>query len=176
MRRIIIIIITICWVKYVQAQHYSIGVNTLGILVGSLNVEFSKSINRKTSFHLPISWNPFILRNNKKIAHLAIHPDVRWWFDNYTSGLFIGGGLSFIRYNAGVTQLRYDGTAGGVTFVCGYSKVLSGKWALMFETGAGLFKCSHDCYKRVVCGDYLYSEEKFKILPGKLSLSAVYIL
>jgi len=169
----IILMMTIA--GYSLSQNYSAGTNLIGVATGSLNMELSAGVGRKLSIHLPVSWNPFHFSGNRKIMHLAVQPGLRFWSWHSYSGFYTGTQVGFIRYNAGLTSLRYDGKGYGLSLSAGYSKMVSRRWNLDFEVGAGLFRVMHDCYERKLCGEYLYSEDKIKIIPCRISLNLVFL-
>lgn len=158
------------------SQKYSIGTNIAGITTATLNLELSASFNRNLSIHLPLSWNPFTLKGNRKLLHLGLQPGVRWWFWHVYSGFFGAAQLNLIRYNCGLSKYRFDGKGYGVSISAGYSKMVSRRWNLDFEAGVAIGRLIHDCYERVRCGEYLFSEDKIRVLPGRVSIAVVYLL
>ncbi|MHC1778976.1 MAG: DUF3575 domain-containing protein [Bacteroidales bacterium] len=175
MKRLITLLLILPIVKCSLSQSYSAGSNIIGMVTGSLNLELSAGLNRRLSVHLPISWNPFHFGENRKILHMALQPGLRFWSWHSYSGFYTGAQLGFIRYNCGLNTIRYDGKGYGCSLSAGYSKMVSGRWNLDFEVGAGIFRLVHDCFERKFCGEYLYSEDKLKLLPCRLSVNLVYL-
>lgn len=176
MKRLITLMLVLPIVNYSPAQSYSVGSNIMGLVTGSLNLELSASLNRRLSLHLPLSWNPLQFGDNKKIKHMMLSPGLRLWSWHSYSGFYAGTQIVLMRYNCGLNSLRYDGKGYGFSLSAGYSKMVSRRWNLDFEIGAGVFRLKHDCFERRVCGEYLYSEDKLKLLPGRLSVNLVYLL
>lgn len=176
MNKILITLICMCFSIHSNAQKYSIGSNLAGIAVGSLNIEASLALSHKLSLHLPVMWSPFTFRDNIKLTHLALLPGIRVWNWHVFSGLYTALNASYIRYNGGVRERRYDGSALGISLSAGYSKMLSRRWNLEIEAGAGLFHTEHDIFVREVCGEYLESSRRLRVLPSRASLNLIFIL
>ncbi len=176
MKGFITLILLLTFARYSQCQSYSAGTNLIGMVTGSLNFELSATLNRKLSLHLPLSWNPFRFSDNQKIKHAAIQPGLRFWSWHSYSGFFTGAQIGYIRYNYGLNNLRYDGKSYGISLSAGYSKMVSKRWNLDFEIGAGIFRIMHDCFENELCGEYLRTEDKLKLLPCRLSVNLVYLL
>lgn len=159
-----------------KAQSHSLGINMAMLAVGSMNIEFSKAISQKITFHIPFSWNPMTFNNNKKIKHLMIQPGIRWWKWHSYSGYFGGANITAVQFNGGIKTFRYFGKGRGVTLSAGYAKMISKRWNIEAEAGIFWGWVSYDKYNRELCGDYQGSRQNFIFYPGKISLSLIYIM
>ena len=74
----------------VSAQFYSLRTNVAALATGNLNAEFSMTLNRKWSVHLPLQYCPFKFNANRQWRNIYTSPGVRYWLrESYTGG-FIG--------------------------------------------------------------------------------------
>ena len=47
------------------------------------------------SFNLSVNYNPWNLGENKKMKHILIQPEYRWWLNETFIGSFFGGASPF---------------------------------------------------------------------------------
>lgn len=163
------------------SQFYSISSNLVEDATLNLNAEVSMALNRKTTIHFPIIFNPFVYNSdelkNKKFQNLTVMPGFRFWFkDSYTYN-FIGAYAIASRYHISNIwdNKRYDGYAMGVGASYGHSYDLAKNWNFEWEVGAGLVYAFYDKYKCKQCGSLISTEKKWLIIPTKLSFSIVYL-
>ena len=108
--------------NHANAQFYSIKTNLLGWATTNMNVEAGMTLNRKLSLHLPITYNPFVFKNNKRMQNLTVQPGVRYWFlESYVHG-FIGVNGIASTYHLSDKKYRYEGDAYGLGLSYGYAK------------------------------------------------------
>ncbi|MDP3451835.1 MAG: DUF3575 domain-containing protein [Bacteroidales bacterium] len=176
MTRLLILILSLWLPVNAFAQNYSVGSNIAGMAMGSLNIETSLALSRRVSLHLPFMWSPFSYKENIKLTHLAVMPGLRVWSWHVYSGFYTGLHTSYIRYNGGLKEKRYDGNAIGLSLSAGYSKMLSRRWNLEIEAGAGVFRTNHDVFRREICGEYLDSSRKIRVLPSRVLVNVIFIL
>ncbi|HON54488.1 MAG TPA: DUF3575 domain-containing protein [Bacteroidales bacterium] len=170
---IIMFIITLMTCK---AQKYGIGTNILGLGCGSINFEASIATSDKITFNLPFSWNPFELSKNNKIKHLCIQPGFRKWLWHSYSEMFVGSCVVASLFNFAFSKERKEGYCAGISFNCGYAKMINRRFNLEFECAGGAMFFNYDRFEKKNCGEYLGNVKKVKLRPTKLSFSLVYIL
>ncbi|MFA5849488.1 MAG: DUF3575 domain-containing protein [Bacteroidales bacterium] len=175
MRKAIAAVIIAFMATICQAQKFGIRSNLIGLATGSLNIEVSKAISDKITLHFPISWNPFIFDNNKKINHTAIQPGIRLWQWHSYSGLFYGIQAIGIVCNIGIKEFRYYGSGVGGSLSFGYSRMLTKNLNIEAETGLGGGWIAYDKYQRQLCGEFEGSWRGYKICPTRVSISIMYI-
>ena len=161
--------------NHANAQFYSIKTNLLGWATTNMNVEAGMTLNRKLSLHLPITYNPFVFKNNKRMQNLTVQPGVRYWFlESYVHG-FIGVNGIASTYHLSDKKYRYEGDAYGLGLSYGYAKLLSPRWNMELETGWGLVWADYTKYACKECGKKLGQETRWYLIPTKASLSIVYL-
>ena len=170
-----IIAILLLYPLLCSAQKYGIRTNILGLATGSFNIEASVALSDKWTLHMPFSWNPFILKGNYKIQHIAVEPGARFWFWHSYTGLFCGSQTILAKFNVGINDYRYQGWTAGESVSVGYSYMLSRKWNIEAELEAGMFWTEYDKYQRPLCGEYEDSGKRIFIGPGRVSVAIVYI-
>ena len=73
--------------KDMCAQFYSMITNVPALGTTTFNLEASMPLNRKWSLHLPVYYNPFVFKDNKKFQQFSVMPGVRWWLlESYVHG------------------------------------------------------------------------------------------
>lgn len=159
----------------IQAQSYSVKTNVLGLATSNLNVELSMALSRRVSIHLPVTYNPFVFSNNRKMQNLTFQPAVRYWFLESYARRFIGVSAIASTYHISGKKYRYEGKGYGIGLSYGYSMLLSPHWNLEFEGGIGAVRADYTKYTCKKCGKKLGEEQKWYVLPTKLSVSIVYL-
>jgi hypothetical protein len=138
-------------------------------------MEVSMALNRNVSLHLPVYYNPFVFKDNKKIQQFTIFPGLRYWLlESYVDG-FAGINAIASSYHITWKDYRYEGDAYGFGISAGYAWLLSPRWNLELEGGIGLVKANYtksECYK---CGKKISEENEWKAIPNKVALSLIYL-
>lgn len=158
-----------------RAQFYSVKTNLLGLATTNMNMEVSMALNRKITLHLPVTYNPFVFKNNRKMQNLTFQPGVRYWLlESYAHG-FIGINAIASTYHLGGNKYRYEGDAYGVGISYGYSKLLAPRWNIEFEAGIGAVWTDYTKYTCQKCGKKLEEGTRWYAVPTKLAVSVVYL-
>lgn len=176
-KTIILILISFLSCFGTFAQFYSARTNVIGLASANINAEFSMTLNRKYSLHLPIQYNPFVFKDNRQWRNLYISPEVRyWWRESYTGG-FVGAHLLASRFSIGKVfdDYRYLGYAWGAGLSIGRAYPLAKKWNLEWELGLAGVYATWDKYICKKCGRELGSDRKFFLMPSKLAVNLVYL-
>ena len=56
----------------------------------NLSFEIAPRRNKKLTWDILVGYNPFTYKNNKKLKHWLIQPEVRWWICERFNGHFFG--------------------------------------------------------------------------------------
>ena len=141
---IIAIMLAVITPRIASAQSIAVKSNVLYDLTGTFNLGGEIRCDDTHSFNLSVNYNPWNLGENKKMKHILIQPEYRWWLNETFIGSFFGVQAHFAQYNFGgttpfttVKNNRYQGNLIG----CGitYDKYGPAK-------GDALIKKSHSNY------------------------------
>lgn len=153
------------------------------------NLGMDIGLGKKTSLELFAAYNPWkregTLENNKKIAHLVLRPEFRWWFCERLNGHFLGVNAFYWQYNIGGHNVplfkfkkdeRYEGHAVGAAVTYGYHLPLHKRWGLEFSISAGAAYMDHDIYDCAVCSGASGSDSRWYFGPTNASVSLVFVI
>lgn len=157
------------------SQSKTLSTNIIGWGTLSMNAEVSIAITDKQTLHLPIAWNPWTFANNKKMKHLTVSPQWRYWRTERYLGHFFGANLIGSRYNVGLKSYRKDGWAYGLGGSWGYAWILGKRWNIEAQAGVGIIRTNYRRYDCGKCGDFLSRESKWYVVPNRLALSFMYM-
>lgn len=175
MKRKLIICLLVLAPVLCSAQKFGVRINIIGMATGSLNLEASLALSNKWTLHLPVSYNPFVVRDNFKVKHLMTQPGARWWHWHSYSGLFIGAQAIAGKFNIAITDSRYQGWGAGVGLSTGYAWMVTSKWNIEAEVGAGALYSVYDQFQRPHCGEFEGSFRRILYGPTKASISLMFI-
>lgn len=167
----------------------SLKTNLLHAATLTPNLGMDIGLGHRTSLELFAAYNPWnregTLDSNKKIAHLVLRPEFRWWFCERLNGHFLGLNAFYWQYNIGGHDVplfgfrkseRYEGWAVGASLTYGYHLSLHKRWGLEFSISAGAARMSRDIYDCSVCSGVSDSGAKWYFGPTNASASLVFII
>lgn len=158
-----------------HGQSYSLGVNIPAAATATINAEVSMTLNRKWSLHLPVYYNPFVFRDNRKWQNFTLMPGVRYWLrESYVNG-FIGANAIASKYHITWKDSRYEGKAFGMGISIGYAWMLAPRWNLEIEGGISLVRADYTKYECERCGPKKGEYSRWLAIPNKLALSLIYL-
>ena len=122
-------------------------------------------------------WNP--IRTERLTTQVgAVQLGVRHWFYEDFVGHFLGLHASWVDYRIGNRRRTYDGRAYGIGVSYGYAWILSKRWNLVVEAGAGLYR-TRDTRRDPVTSDwgdrYIRHARRWTLAPSKLEVSFNYL-
>lgn len=170
-----------------NAQDWRVKTNLAYWATTTPNIAIETRLSQKWSLDLSLGWNPFTFSDNKKLKHIAIEPEVRYWLGCPFKRHFIGANLLYSHYNAGGVHFpfgifsdlkdhRFQGDLGAVGIVYGYNWTLpNNHWSI--ETAIGLGYgitryTKYRCYGK--CASALEKKTKGMLMPTKLAISLIY--
>ncbi len=166
-----------------QKSHpvWAIKTNLLYDATTTLNLGMEFRLARKSTLEIPVSYNPWTFRNNAKLKHLTIQPEVRYWLCESFYGHFFGIHGHYSIFNAGnvdfiapLADYRYEGHLWGAGVSYGYQKILSPRWSLEMTLGIGYARIIYDKYDCENCGGYISSGKTNYFGLTKLGITLVY--
>ena len=164
---------------------YQLGIKTnlLYDATTSMNLGFEFRTGDKTSFDLPVSFNPWTFSNNKKWKHWLVQPEFRFWTDETFNGHFFGLHGHYAFYNVSrldhppfteyMNNHRFEGWLAGGGISYGYRWNFNHRWGLEATVGAGYAYLSYDKFSCGDCERMVGSETKNYFGPTKAGLSLV---
>lgn len=169
-----------------KAQNIAVKNNILYDASTTPNFGVELRLFNKWTAGINVALNPWTFSDNKKLKHLLVAPQLRYWLCESFSGHYFGANIAYVHYNVsdikfpfglygGVDGERRQGDLAAIGASYGYSWILSPHWSLEAEAGLDLGYTWYDRYNSPKCGTYRGSDNKFLVLP-KLALNIVYII
>lgn len=171
----------------VSAQDVVVKTNALAWATTTPNVGFEFRVDEKYTFQLFGTYNPFSLKDNNKLKHWLVQPEVRWWAGEAFKGHFVGLHLIGGQFNAGGIKLpfnllpdldthRYEGwgIGGGISY--GYQWKLAENWSMEASVGVGYARLDYEKYPCEKCGEKIGDEKKNYFGPTKVALNIIYTI
>lgn len=161
--------------------------NLLYDLTTTINLGAEVRLNDYLTLDLSVNYNPWTFSDNRKLKHLLIQPELRYWINEPFNGHFLGAHLMYTRYNVGNLNLpfdvlpgldnsRYDGSGYGLGISYGYQWILSPRWSLEASLGFGYIYQDYSRYECHTCGLKLEDNTKHYFGPTKAAVSLIYII
>ena len=161
--------------------------NLLYDLTTTFNLGAELRLNKYLSLDLSVNYNPWTFSDNRKLKHILVQPELRYWIHEPFNGHFVGTHLMYMNYNAGHLNLpldifstlddyRYRGDGYGLGFSYGYQWILSPRWGIETSFGFGYMYQDYSRYECKTCGQKIGDETKHYFGPTKASISLIYIL
>ncbi len=170
-----------------HCQDIAMKTNLLGWGTTNPNLGFEFRLGKKLTLDAYGSYNPFSFRDNKKLKHWFVQPELRWWLCEKFNGHFWGVHLHGGTYNVGgidlpfglfpsLKEYRYQGEfyGGGISY--GYQWVLGNRWSLEATIGVGYARFHYDKYDCPKCGEYRGSGTKDYLGASKAAISVIYVI
>lgn len=150
------------------------------------NIGMELGISKHFSIDLSGGYQPWTFKENKSLKHLAVQPELRYWFFERFQEHFIGIHAQYMDYDFSGFNLpwgmdkefAYNGNAIGAGLSYGYHLYLAPRWNVEFTIGGG--------YNRFEYTKYVLTEQNEKIDAGKfkrdyygftkLGISIVYLI
>jgi len=160
-----------------MAQSFSLRTSVTMLATATPNIEISMPVSKKISVHLPVMYNPWIMKENSRFQQLTTMPGIRLWQQQCGVHYFCSFYAIASRFHVGGWfdhKYRYDGTGYGGGAGIGYSWILNDHWNLDFEAGVGVIWANYD-----KCGwqsdSHRYNSYKgLRFIPTKLDISVAY--
>jgi len=184
-RKIVItLILFVCAASAVHAQKVSVKTNALyWATYGTPNLAFEFGLGPKLSLDVAGGYNWFAFKDDKKLKHFLVQPELRYWFCERYAGTFLGfhlhGGIFNSNRIGPFTTLknnRYEGHFYGAGIAIGHQWILSNRWALEAELGLGYARVDYDKFGCDKCAPLIKSGHYNYFGPTRTSVSFVYYL
>lgn len=161
--------------------------NLLYDATSTLNLGVEFGLGRRTSLDVPINYNPWSFPKGRKLKHLMVQPEFRYWFCERFNGSFLGvhalggiGNTANLKIPFGLWDdlegHRYQGWFVGAGLSYGYQWYLGPHWNLEATIGGGYIYFNYDKYECGKCGNKLLNDkDKHYFGVTKAGLSLVYL-
>ncbi len=169
-----------------NAQTTAVKTNALYWLTSTPNIGIETLLAPKWTGSFTVGYNPFSFSDNKKIKHILLQPEVRYWLCAPYAGHAIGINALYSHYNAGgidfplgilysdLENYRYQGDIGAIGITYSYSWILGMRWSLEASLGIGVGLTHYKQYNCEKCGTHIGSDTKALLMPTKVALSVIY--
>ena len=168
-----------------SAQKIAVKTNLLYDVTTTLNLGAEFRLAPKWTFDIAGNYNPFKFKNDKKMKHWLVQPEVRYWLCEAFNGHFfalhaLGGEFNVGNIDLGIFPStkghRYEGGMYGAGIGYGYQFVLGKRWNLGLEIGAGWIHANYDKYECPHCGEWLGDGKKDYFGVTKAAVSLIYVI
>jgi outer membrane protein OmpA-like peptidoglycan-associated protein len=157
--------------------------NLLYDLTSTINLGAEFRLSDRFTLDVPLNYNPWTFSGNKKIKHLGVQPELRYWLKQSFRGSFFGAHAHVATYNWSrvFTDYQYEGWLIGAGLSYGYRWNLGSRWGLEASLGVGYARLNYDKYAAPkedcsTCGERLKSSGRNYFGPTKAALSLVYTI
>jgi hypothetical protein len=152
------------------------------------NLAVEAGLGRRISLQFSGSYNPWHLKgtidNDKKLVHMILKPELRFWLCERFNGHFFGADLIFARYNISTHDVpmlfekehRYDGIAYGTGITYGYHLMLNKRWSLEFALGVGVVGLEYDRYTCATCDRTAVPGKKTYLGPTNAAINLSFLI
>ena len=183
------------WLNPVFGQKVGIKTNLLYDATSTINLGVEVALGRRVTLDVSGNLNPWSFRDNRKMKHILVQPEIRWWTCERYNGHFLGLHGHWAHYNWGgmlpwgvrtgkmfgsienraIMDNRYQGwlAGGGITY--GYQWMLGKHWNFEASIGVGYAYLKYDKYPCHKCGRKIGEEDKHYFGPTKAALSLIYL-
>lgn len=173
------------------AQQWVVKNNLLYDATLTPNIETEVKVGPRQTIGLTLGFNPFPLKDsydpegeNKKLRHLLVSPQWRYWFCETFAGHFVSVNMAYVHYNVSnikfpfglyknVDKERRQGDLAAVGASYGHSWIISPRWSLEAEAGADVGYAWSKRYKYHHCGMYIGPDNHWVVMP-KVGISIIY--
>lgn len=168
--------------------------NMLYDATSTVNLGAEVALGKRITLDVSGNLNPWSFRDNKKMKHILVQPEFRWWTCERFNGHFIGIHAHWAHYNWGgmlpwgfssgkmfgienraIMDHRYQGWLAGGGLTYGYQWLLGDHWNLEASVGVGYAYLKYDKYLCHKCGRKVGEESKNYFGPTKAALSLIYL-
>lgn len=190
MKRLLFILLLalVGFVGKADAQQVALKTNALYWATTTPNLGMEVGLGERTTIDLMAGYNPFTLNRelNKKVKHISLMPEVRYWFCESFQGHYVGVHTGYMFYNVGGVQIpfqpaetklnRYQGWAAGLGVAYGYTWILGERFNLEASIGLGYAYTNFDVYECKTCGKYKGPGERHYVGPTKVAVNLIYMI
>ena len=180
---ILALFVSLCALTGANAQKVSVKTNTLYWATTTPNLAVEFGLGPRTTLDIAGGYNWFTFSDNKKLKHYLIQPELRFWFCDRFAGTFMGLHLHGGEFNVNrigpfttIKDNRHEGYFVGAGVSIGHSWILSNRWSIEAEFGAGYAYIGYDRFGCETCAPKIGSGHHNYFGPTRLNVSLIYNL
>ena len=159
-----------------KAQNIAVKNNILYDASTTPNFGIELRLSNKWTAGINAALNPWTFSDNRKLKHLLISPQARYWLCESFQGHFLGVNTAYVHYNVSninfpfglyksVKDQRRQGDLIAAGASWGHTWLVSPRWSLEVEAGADVGYAWSKVYDYVKCGTFRGPDNKFVVLP-----------
>lgn len=166
---------------------FGLKTNVLSALYTTFNLSGEVRIAPKYTIELSLSYNPWTFSDNRKLKHIMVRPEYRYWLTRPFREHYFGAYLHYSRFNISDfdypfgpypsepdERLQGDLYGGGISY--GYQWMFSSFFSIEFSVGLGYSYATYHSYECGECGDRMEKGSKHYVGPDKVGISLLYII
>jgi len=168
---------------YNPAPRFALKSNILYDVALGPNLALEVKLGKRYTLDVPINYNPFGFKDNRKLKHILVQPELRYWLCEAFTGHFFGLHGMYSKFNIGninvfqtTKEHRYEGWLAGGGLSWGYHFLLSPRWSLETTIGLGYAYIDYSKYQYQKCGLLLKENHKHYVGPTKIGVNLIYII
>lgn len=161
---------------------FAIKSNLLHDAATSMNLGVEFKAGRNLTLDIPVTYNPWIFNDNKKLKHVLVQPELRWWTCEPFNGHFLGLHGHYAYYNVGgygsdhMKDYRHEGWLAGAGISYGYQFYIAPRWNLGFNIGLGYAYMDYEEWECRKCGDFRKTDTKHYFGPTRAGISLIFFI
>lgn len=179
----------------VFGQKAGIKTNLLYDATSTINLGAEIALGRRVTLDVSGNLNLWKFRDNRKMKHILVQPEIRWWTCERFNGHFFGLHFHWAHYNWGgmlpwgfrtgkmfgsvesrpMLDHRYQGWLAGGGLTYGYQWLLGRHWNLEASIGVGYAYLDYDKYLCHKCGRRISADSRHYFGPTKAAISLIYL-
>lgn len=190
LRILLVLMIVLCVVGSAFGQKAAVKTNLLYGATTTPNLALELGLGRHVSLEIAGGYNNWTLGksdwangDNKQLSHWLVMPGLRYWFCERFAGSFFGlhmyageFNIQQIGFSSTMRNNRHDGWLAGAGVSFGHQWLLSRRWALETELGAGYAYISYERYGCRKCDPISKKTTSHYFGPTRVSISLAYYL
>lgn len=161
---------------------FAVKTNLLYAATTTPNLGVEIGLSEKYTLDISAGYNPWTFSNHKKLKHILVQPELRYWTCERFNGHFFGLHAHYAHFNVcDVKPLtkkgyRYQGDLYGGGLSYGYHWILGNHWSLEATIGVGYAYIDYKKYECRDCGDKIKDSHKNYFGPTKVGLNLIYVI
>lgn len=184
---VLAIVLAVFFTQVLHGQSLVVKTNLLSDATATINLGVEAAVAPKWTLDLSGNYNPWNFDDYRKQKQWMVQPEARYWFCEAFNGHFVGAHLIGGEFNMAnpyfpfnfyeeLKDHRYEGWMYGAGVGYGYQWILSPRWSIEAEVGAGYVGTKYEKYECVRCGEQLDEGYSNRFTLTKLLVSIIFMI